>query len=96
MLATEQHKRPRDAYWASGAEGQQIVVLPSHGVVVARNAWSPTNRSSDFDSLVAEIADAVVRTQSDCRNGGWHDYGFEGESQCLTYVGRRGDIAAGG
>ena len=94
-LATPQQERPRDAYWASGAEGQQIVVLPSHGVVVARNAWSPTNTGSDLDSFVAEIADAVVQTQSDCRNSGWRDYGFEGESQCLTYVGRRGDLAAG-
>ena len=91
-LATPQHKRPRDAYWASGAEGQQIVVLPSHGVVVARNAWSPTNTSSAFDSFVADIADAVVQTRSDCRNSGWRDYGFEDESQCLTYVGRRGDL----
>ena len=92
-LATPQHERPRDAYWASCAEGQQIVVLPSHGVVVARNAWSPTNTSSTFDSFVAEIADAVVQTQSDCGNSGWRDYGFEDESQCLTYVGDRGDLS---
>ena len=88
-LATEQHKRPRDAYWASGAEGQQIVVLPSHRVVIARNAWSPTNSGAVFDRFVAEIADAVVQAESDCRNSGWRDYGFEGESQCLTYVGHR-------
>jgi CubicO group peptidase (beta-lactamase class C family) len=88
-LATEEHKRPRDAYWASGAEGQQIVVLPSHGVVIARNAWSPTNSGSVFDGFVAEIADAVVQSESDCRSSGWRDYGFEGESQCLTYVGHR-------
>ena len=88
-LATDEDKRPRDAFWASGSEGQQIVVLPSHGVVIARNAWSPTNSGSVFDGFVAEIADAVVGTESDCRSSGWRDYGFEGESQCLVYLEHR-------
>lgn len=89
-LATPRHKRPQDSFWASGAEGQQIIVMPSHRVVLARNAWSPT---IDFETLVARIAAAVVQTQSDCRTDGWRSYGFDNEGQCVSYVESRGAFA---
>ena len=86
-LATPRDSLPQDTYYANGAEGQRAVVLPSHGVVVARQAWSPVK---DFNRLVRRIADAVVQTQSDCRNNGWRAYGFDGERQCVSYVEARG------
>lgn len=89
-LATERHQRPKDSYWASGAEGQQIIVMPSHRIVLARNAWSPT---IEFEPLVARIAAAVVQTQGDCRTDGWRSFGFDDEAQCLGYVESRGSLA---
>ena len=85
-LATPQHDLPQDAYWASGSEGNQTMILPSHGLVIARNAWSPTQ---DFHRLVGQIVDAVVITESECEGAGWRDYGFDGESQCRAYVEER-------
>jgi CubicO group peptidase (beta-lactamase class C family) len=91
-LATARSGLPRDAYWASGAEGNQTVILPSHGVVVAKNAWSPVK---DFNRLVRMIADAVVKAPSDCQNNGWRAYGFDNENQCVTYVDKRGSTPLG-
>lgn len=88
-LATPEHSLPADAYWASGAEGNQTVIIPSRGLVVARNAWSPTR---EFDEVVAQIVETVVRTTSDCVGAGWRDYGFDSESQCRAYVDRRGEL----
>ena len=88
-LTTPRHKRPKDSYWASGAEGQEIIVMPSHGIVLARNAWSPVK---DFETLVAGIAAAVIKTEQDCRSNDWRKYGFDDESQCTSYVAKRGPI----
>lgn len=88
-LATPRRSIPQDAYWASGAEGNRTMIIPSHGLVIAKNAWSPTK---DFYSLAAQIVDTVVKTQGDCRGSGWRNYGFDGESECLTYVAQRGEL----
>jgi CubicO group peptidase (beta-lactamase class C family) len=88
-LATEEDDLPVDAYWASGAEGNRTMIIPSHGLVVAKNAWSPTK---DFQSLVGGIVSAVIKTASDCEGSGWNRYGFDAEDQCRTYVEQRGEI----
>jgi CubicO group peptidase (beta-lactamase class C family) len=89
-LATPQSRLPKDAYWMSGAEGNTTLILPSHGVVIAKNAWSPVK---NFNAIARMIADAVVKTTADCTN--FRDYGFDGESQCSAYVTRRGPAPAG-
>jgi len=91
-LATPQSGLPRDSYYMSGAEGQTTMIMPSHGVVIAKNAWSPVK---DFNRLARMIADAVVKTANDCANNGWREYGFDGESACTTYVAQRGMTPAG-
>jgi CubicO group peptidase (beta-lactamase class C family) len=91
-LATPQSGIPKDAYYMSGAEGQTTMIMPSHGVVIAKHAWSPVK---DFNKIARMIADAVVKTSNDCTNNAWRDYGFDGESQCTTYVTQRGPTPAG-
>jgi CubicO group peptidase (beta-lactamase class C family) len=91
-LATPQLGIPRDAYYMSGAEGNTTLIMPSHGVVIAKNAWSPVK---NFFQLARMVGDAVVKTSSDCANNGWRDYGFDGEEQCTSYVARRGTAPAG-
>ena len=88
-LATPEHPVPQDAYWASGAEGNQTMIIPSHGLVIAKNSWSPTK---DFHHLAARIADAVIKTQGDCVDSSWRDYGFDSETQCRDYVDGRGEL----
>jgi CubicO group peptidase (beta-lactamase class C family) len=91
-LATPTSGIPSDAYYMSGAEGQTTMVMPSHGVVIARHAWSPVK---DFNSLARLIADAVIKTQNDCANTGFRDFGFESERHCVTYIADRGPTPAG-
>lgn len=38
----------------------------------------------------SRIVDAVIKTQSECANAGFRDFGFESESECVGYVARRG------
>jgi CubicO group peptidase (beta-lactamase class C family) len=89
-IATARDSLPADAYWATGAEGQQTMVIPSHGLVIAKHAWDP---AKDYNPLARMITAAVIGTQRDCANNGWRTYGFDGESECVAYVSRRGPIA---
>jgi CubicO group peptidase (beta-lactamase class C family) len=91
-LATPANGIPKDAYYMSGAEGETTLIMPTHGVVIAKHAWSPVK---DFNKLARMIADAVVQTSNDCMNNAWRDYSFEGESQCVAYVAQRGPTPAG-
>lgn len=52
---------PSDAYWASGHDGQYVVVVPSADLVVVRTGFSPggTLDSLDVDALVRDLAAAV-------------------------------------
>jgi CubicO group peptidase (beta-lactamase class C family) len=91
-LATATSGLPGDAYYMSGAEGQTIMIMPSHGVVIAKHAWSPVK---NFNGLARMIADAVVKTRNECTNSGFREFGFESESQCVAYVARRAATPAG-
>jgi CubicO group peptidase (beta-lactamase class C family) len=48
---------PKDAYWASGHDGQRLYVVPSAGLVVARLGFSPEGESADQKTtqLVSEL-----------------------------------------
>lgn len=52
---------PADAYWASGNEGQQVVVLPSHDTVVVRLGLSRGVGGPDWGlgPLLAGVVDAL-------------------------------------
>lgn len=52
---------PSDAFWASGHDGQYIVVVPSADLVVVRTGFSPGGSldSLGVDSLVSEVVGAV-------------------------------------
>jgi CubicO group peptidase (beta-lactamase class C family) len=52
---------PADAYWASGHDGQRVVVVPSAGVVVARLGFSPglDREQLGVDRLVADVVGAL-------------------------------------
>jgi CubicO group peptidase (beta-lactamase class C family) len=52
---------PADAYWASGHDGQRLVVVPSAGVVVVRLGFDPTREGDELgiDRLVADVVDVL-------------------------------------
>lgn len=54
---------PEDAYWASGHDGQYIVVVPSADLVVVRTGFTPgsTMDTLEVDRLVNDLAQAVRR-----------------------------------
>jgi CubicO group peptidase (beta-lactamase class C family) len=52
---------PADAYWASGHDGQRLVVVPSADVVVVRMGFSPTlaGEQLGISRLVADVAEVL-------------------------------------
>jgi CubicO group peptidase (beta-lactamase class C family) len=50
---------PRDAYDASGFEGQNVLVVPSRDVVIVRLGLTPDRVGWDFDAFAASILDAL-------------------------------------
>lgn len=54
---------PADAYWASGHDGQRLVVVPSADLVVVRLGFSPSIEAADLriDTLVRDVVAATSR-----------------------------------
>ena len=46
---------PRDAYWASGHDGQKLFVVPSKKLVVVRLGFSPSADDIRTEALVADV-----------------------------------------
>ncbi|MFT4218062.1 MAG: serine hydrolase [Micropruina sp.] len=50
---------PRDAYWASGHDGQRLYVVPSEKLVVVRLGFSPAADDIRTEQLVADVIAAT-------------------------------------
>lgn len=51
---------PRDAYWASGHDGQRLYVVPSESLVVVRLGFSPDAEDIRTEELVADVIRALT------------------------------------
>jgi CubicO group peptidase (beta-lactamase class C family) len=52
---------PADAYFASGAFGQSILVIPSHDLVIARMGWNVPDDRQGLDAFARAVLLAVER-----------------------------------
>jgi hypothetical protein len=50
---------PSDTYWASGHDGQQLVVVPSADLVVVRLGFTPTDVDLGVDRMIADVIPAL-------------------------------------
>ena len=46
---------PKDAYWASGHDGQNLFVVPSENLVVVRMGFTPVVDDNRAAALVADV-----------------------------------------
>ena len=50
---------PPDAFWASGKDGQYVVVVPSMDLVIVRLGTTPLDGRLDLGRLIGGISDAL-------------------------------------
>lgn len=50
---------PADTYWMKGHDGQSVMIVPSHGLVVVRLGLTPSRTDYDLRALEAKIVEAV-------------------------------------
>ena len=50
---------PRDIFYASGFQGQYVVVIPSHDLVIVRLGLTPDDRAFDLGMLLKDVIRAV-------------------------------------
>ncbi len=50
---------PQDLYRASGFEGQNVIIVPSHDLVVVRLGYTPDERLAGIEALVRGVLDAL-------------------------------------
>lgn len=53
---------PRDAYYAAGAFGQFVLVVPSLDLVITQLAFDPLNEFGNFSALVADVVPIIEKT----------------------------------
>ncbi len=51
---------PADTYWASGHDGQQVIVVPSADMVVVRMGFTPTDLDTGTGALVGSLITALT------------------------------------
>lgn len=51
---------PRDIFWASGFEGQYVVVVPSHDLVVVRLGVTQDDRAWSLGAFLREVMESVA------------------------------------
>lgn len=61
---------PRDIFWASGFEGQYVVIVPSHELVIVRLGVTPDERAFSLGALLRSVMAAVdAEDQTERRPG---------------------------
>jgi len=49
------------------------------------NGWSPTNSWISIDEIEL-IVPVNPETKNDCKQGGWEQYGFKNQGQCVRFI----------
>ena len=52
---------PKDTYYASGYQGQRIVIIPSRDIVIVRTAFTKDEELFDFNTFVKDILDCIEK-----------------------------------
>ena len=52
---------PKDTYYASGYQGQRIVIIPSRDIVIVMTAFTKDEELFDFNTFVKDILDCIEK-----------------------------------
>lgn len=58
---------------------------PVGGEIKSMTVWNPLTGASGFQAELTKVYTGP-QTKDDCKKGGWEQYGFKNQGQCVRYI----------
>ena len=76
-----------ETFWTLGTGGFETILLSESFTNLKSLSWAAEGQLYHFDDIELHIVESDDPTTSDqCKNGGWEDFGFRNQGQCVRFV----------